>query len=222
MDADSCSSANVMDEGQFNTIVEGSTTSVALVPVDRKLFAYAQEKPIELAGKFRATITSRSTGKSTEADFLVIKGKANSRPLLSLDTSLELGVLHVTHKIADPVGDYGKMFDNYPTVFSGLGRHKHIRAELIEDKSVVPIVQKRRKIAYNLEKKAREEEERLLKMEVIERVPDSVPTTWCTNPVIAPKPRNPDAIRYCSNMRVPNVAMKRPMMESLTVEDVKV
>ncbi len=84
------------------------------------------------------------------------------------------------------------------------------------------MVQKRGKIAYNLETKASEEEQRLLKMDVIERVPDSVPTTWCTNPVIAPKPRNPDKIRYCSNMRVPNKAIKRPMTESLTVEDVKV
>jgi hypothetical protein len=222
MDADSCSSANVMDESQFSTIAKGSPTPIRLVPVDRKLFAYAQEKPIELAGKFRATITSSSTGQSTEAEFLVIKGKANSRPLLSLETSVKLQVLHVTHTIDSSIDDHIKIFDRYPSVFQGLGKHKYIKARLIVDNDVTPVVQKRGKIAYNLEKKAREEEERLLEIGVIEKVPDSVPTTWCTNPVVAPKPRNPSAIRYCSNMRVPNVAIKRPMTEALTVEDVKV
>ena len=68
--------------------------------------------------------------------------------------------------------------------------------------------------------KAAKEEQRLKELGIIEVVPDSQPTTWCTNPVIAPKPHNPDAIRFCSDMRVPNTAILRPVTEALTVEDI--
>ena len=39
--------------------------------------------------------------------------------------------------------------------------------------------------------------------------------------MIAPKPHNPEAIRFCSDMRVPNTAILRPFKEALTVEDIK-
>ena len=39
---------------------------------------------------------------------------------------------------------------------------------------------------------------------------------------MAPKPHKPGDIRYCSNMRVPNTAIKRPITEALTVDDVRV
>ena len=56
---------------------------------------------------------------------------------------------------------------------------------------------------------------------MIEAVPNNQPTTWCTNPVIAPKPHNPEAISFCSDMRVPNTAILRPVTEALTVENIK-
>ena len=62
----------------------------------------------------------------------------------------------------------------------------------------------------------------LMELGIIEQVPDSVPTTWCTNPVVDPKPHKPGDIRYCSNMRVPNTAIKRPITEALTVDDARV
>ena len=80
-------------------------------------------------------------------------------------------------------------------MFSGLGKHKKMKARLVVDESVEP----QRKIPYNLREKARKEEQRLMEMGIIEAVPDDEPTTWCTNPVVASKPHNPDAIRYCSD-----------------------
>ena len=222
-DADSCSSANVMDKHQFDAIASASEQRIVLEPALKKLYAYAQKEPIRLAGKFRATVRSLHTGKEVPAEFLVVEGRANSRPLLSLETAVKLGVLHVTNlvNLTDAVG-ISKVTEEYRDVFSGLGRHKHISAKLIVDETVVPIAQKQRSVPYNLEKKVRAEEERLKALGVLEDVSDDVPTTWCTNPVVAPKPRKPDAIRYCSNMRVPNVAILRPTTEALTVEDVRV
>ena len=57
---------------------------------------------------------------------------------------------------------------------------------------------------------------------IIEDVPENEPTTWVTNPVIAPKPNNPDEIRYCTNMRFPNKAIKRPITEVPSVKDIVV
>ena len=80
---------------------------------------------------------------------------------------------------------------------------------------------KQRRIPYNLAQKAAKEQERLKELGIIEAVPDSQPTTWCINPVIAPKPHNPEAICFCSDMRVLNTAILCPVTEALALEDVK-
>lgn len=54
--------------------------------------------PIVLAGKFATQVSSLTMGKSTSAEFLVVERKANSRLLLSLETSVELGVIHITNQ----------------------------------------------------------------------------------------------------------------------------
>ena len=79
-----------------------------------------------------------------------------------------------------------------------------------------------RRIPCNLEKEEKEEEGRLLELGVIEKVPYKVATTWWINSVLAQKPLKPDAIRYCSTMKVPNTAIKRPITEALSVDDVKI
>ena len=40
--------------------------------------------------------------------------------------------------------------------------------------------------------------------------------------MIAPKPNNPDEIRYCTNMRPQNKAIKRPITEVPSVTDIAV
>ena len=96
------------------------------------------------------------------------------------------------------------------------------KAKLITDHSVEPVVQKQRKIPYNLKQKVLQEEKRLQSLGIIEDVPENEPTTWVINPVIAPKPNNPDEIRYCTNMRPPNKAIKRKITEVPSVEDIAV
>ena len=60
-----------------------------------KLYAFAQKEAFPLIGCFDAEIEGVSTGKKTMTRFLVAKGITNSPPLLSLDTSVKLGLLHV-------------------------------------------------------------------------------------------------------------------------------
>ena len=223
MEADSGASANIMDKEQFHKISNACREPIQLMPANNQVFAYGQSEPMALAGKFTAPIRSLSTNIQTNAEFIVLAQKqANSKPLLSLETGIALDVIHIANRTQLTKEDElsNRVEKAYPEVFTGLGKHKSIKAKFIIDSTVEPIVQKPRKVPYNLEKQVEEEEERLLAMGILETVPDEVPTTWCTNPVVAPKKNG--KIRFCSNMRAPNTAIRRPMTESLTVEDVKV
>ena len=81
----------------------------------------------------------------------------------------------------------------------------------------------REKFPYNPAREAVREEQRLNELGVIETVPDEQPITWCTNvnPVIPSKPHNLEAIRFCSDMRVPNTAILLPVTEAVIVNDIK-
>ena len=77
MDADSCSSANIMDESLFKAVAD--RTGIQLCLTRRSLYAYAQQNPIKLAGSIQVNVRSLETGEETETEFL---GITNSRPLL--------------------------------------------------------------------------------------------------------------------------------------------
>ena len=234
MEADSGSSANILDEKKFQKLQDALEQKISLQPTDTKLYAFAQKEPVPLLGCFDAEIESVSTGKKTVTQFLVVKGTTMSRPLLSLNTSVELGLLQLANttyaEVKPPTGSSAisdqdhvvtQLTSEFNDVFSGLEKHKKIKAKVIVDETVTPIAHKPRKIPHNLAQKAANEEQRLKELGVIETVPDDQPTTWCTNPVIAPKPHNLEAIRFCSDMRVPNTAILRPVTEDLTVDDIK-
>ena len=171
MEADSCSTANIIDEHKLEKLQSSLKNTVQLKPTDTQLYAFAQQEPVPLIGCFEVEIKSISTGKKTTAHFLVAKGTTKSRPLLSLDTSVELGLLHLTNAtqekekhpeshtsaFTDPA--VTKLTSTYHDVFSGLGKHKHIKAKLIVNKDVHPIAHKQRRIPYNLAQKAAKEEQ---------------------------------------------------------------
>jgi len=140
----------------------------------------------------------------------ILSLKAVSEAIPYYAWTLVLSLVSFVNKTSSPGIDQLKL--KYGSVFSGLGCHKRIKAKLIVDQHVEPIAHKKRKIPYNLEKKAHLEVERLKGLGVIEEVPDNTPTTWCSNPVVVPKPHNPDKIRYCSDMRMPNTAIKCPVL----------
>ena len=176
----------------------------------------------KLAGKFSTTVRSLTTDREVEAKFLVLENNSNSRPLLSLTTGVNLGIISIVNAVTGTPFNKDQLKREFPSAFNGFGKNTKIKAKYIEDTSVTPITQKPKRVPYNLKKRTMEEEDRLIAQDIIEMVPDDVPTTWCTNLVIAPKRHDPEAIRYCSYMRAPNTAIKRPITEALTVEDIKV
>ena len=196
MEADSCSTANINDERKLKKLQSLLKNKIAVRPTDTRLFAFTQKEPVPLVGCFEAEIESINTGRRTTATFLVAKVTTKSRPLLSLDTCIELGLLHLTSATQEKKTEMAsqtsasstdpmvmRLTSEYHEVFSGLGKHKSIKAKLIVNEDVHPVAHKQRRIPYNLAQKAAKEEQRLKELGIIETVPDSQPTTWCTNPV---------------------------------------
>ena len=58
-----------------------------------------------------------------------------------------------------------------------------------------------------MRKKVEYELKRLEELDIIEKVDG--PTPWVSQIVVAPKQKNPDEIRMCVDMRLPNKAVKR-------------
>ena len=56
MDADSCSTCNIMGINHFKKIQERSERKIDLQTADNKVYGFAAEKPVELKGKFTAEI----------------------------------------------------------------------------------------------------------------------------------------------------------------------
>ena len=87
------------------------------------------------------------------------------------------------------------------------------------DPASKPVIQKCRRIPFNLMGKAEEKVKQLLKQDIIERAPDNEPRRWLSPPVIAPKPGS-DEIRFCIDMRMANTAIQRPYTQIPNMGDI--
>ena len=139
-----------MDEGRFQKIQERSKERLRLEKSKVKLYGYASEISIPVAGKFNAMVETDK--KAVPATFIVVKGKTKGEMLLGCDMAMELGVL----KIVNSIDKEGKelrpvVADNvseYDCLFHGLGKHKHAKVKIRVDESVTPVAQVNRRIPY--------------------------------------------------------------------------
>jgi len=68
MEADSCSTANIIDEHKLEKLQSSLQNNIAVRPTDTRLFSFAQGEPVSLVGCFDAEIESiRGTGSRTTA-----------------------------------------------------------------------------------------------------------------------------------------------------------
>lgn len=96
MEADSCSTENIIDEHKFEKVQSVVVEKIFLQPTHTQLYVFAQKEPIPLVACFEAEIEDVSTGKKAMARFLVVRGITKSPPLLSLDKarSIACGECH--------------------------------------------------------------------------------------------------------------------------------
>ena len=109
------------------------------------------------------------------------------------------------------------MLAKHDLLLRGIGKLKNYKLHLHIDKSVPPVIQQSRRIPFAMRAKLSKELKRLEDMGIIEDVKG--PMTWASPIVCFPKPNNPEEIRMCIDMRVPNKAILREMHPSPTIDD---
>lgn len=112
----------------------------------------------------------------------------------------------------------------FSNIFEGIGRVRDIKndKELYVQFSIkenaVPIAQRPRPVPYYLQKPLKLWLDQCVDDGIFEPVPAEEPITWCSPIVVQPKPKylkvahdelQPNMIRACIDLRVPNKSMER-------------
>ena len=221
---DNCDVEMLVDSGSTCDIIPESVLKLLnkdLSPVDRQVFAYNSEKPLDTMGIVNAKIAVPGTDKSVTTKLIVVKGSPTA--LLGRHTAMKLGVLRIGVDIVNACDEATStkpvsikdLQECYPNVFSGLGKLKDCQLKLHVDDSVVPVAQPIRRIPFSRRAKVNEKLEELLKLDVIEKVEG--PSTW-VNPLVAVEKPNGD-VRVCLDMRQANRAILRQRHPIPTVEE---
>ena len=212
---DSGASVNVIDEPAFHKI----KPSPSLQKPDMNLFPYGpKQKPIPLLGMFTGTFVA-GTDTAT-AKVYVARGSYGT--LLCHHTADMLNLIKINKEavVANVVTDETTqtIVEEFKDRFEGLGKVKGVQIQLHLNPDITPVIQPHRRIPFHLRQKVKEELQHLEEMDVIERV--TQPSSWVWPLVVAPKPKNPNAVRLCVNMRRTNEAVLRECHIMPTVDDV--
>ena len=163
---------------------------------EKKIFAYGQKEPIDIAGTFTTEIVCKANGEMYVDEFTVIKG--DGRPLLGKRTAEQLDVLRVGPEKEEEV---------------------YTVTELHINEDVTPVAQSVRRLPFGLRNKVDEKLDELLDIGTIEEVLEATPTTWVSPLVVVPKADGKD-IRVCVDMRRANEAIIRERHPIPTIEEV--
>ena len=176
---------------------------------DTKVYASNSSKLLPVLGKFKALVESKCS--SVDSHFLVVDGKTS---LLECTAATDLGIL----QIANAVSTERNVFQNYPSLFSGLGKMKNVEVKFHIDENVKPIHQSHRRIPFHQRKNLEACVESLLQQDIIE--PADGPTPWVSPVVLVPKPKQPGGVRLCVAMREANKAITRERHLMPTLDEV--
>ena len=217
---DSGASVNIIDKTTFEKVTHQS--NIKLMRSQIKLFAYATKTPLDIKGYFETAVESGN--RITLARFYVLNSEADC--LLNGDTAIDLGILklnRVSNVISQPNTPKSpqntlsntksrpkrlrSLFSKYDHLFQGIGKIPDYKVHLHIDKTVQPTIQKARRIPFTMRSKLSKELRHLESLDIIETV--TGPTSWVSPIVCSPKPNNPDQIRLCIDMRIPNKSILR-------------
>lgn len=208
--ADSGATVNLLSKHDFGRI----TCRPKLQPTRTKITPYGHKDTISVLGKFEAPICSDY--ESTTATFYVVE--ETEIPILGWSTSTALQLLsacpvnRVNLKENTPQADY-------PDLFTGLGYLRDIKVKLHIDTEVQPVAQRYRRIPFHVRKQVEEQIRRDKELGVIEKAEG--PTPWVSPIVVVPKPKSPDKVRVCVDMRSANKAIKRERHATPTLDELK-
>ncbi len=157
---------------------------------------------------YRCTNTP-ATDKTAYLKYSVVPG--NTGNTLSYEASVALGLVEVKVQTCNldsrsttDTQDYNEYVQEYSDLFHGIGQIKDVQIKLHIDQEVTPKSQKHRSIPFHIKKGVEKELQRLLELDIIEKVEG--PTPWVSPIVVVPKK---DGVRICVDMREANEAISR-------------
>ena len=171
-------------------------------------------KPIDVLGRFETVITYPVNNISCKSSVYVARGNYGS--LLSYPSAVDLNIVPAIRVVSQTRTE--QILSEYADRFEGIGKVKDVQVKIHVDESVAPVAQQHRRIPFHMRKKVEDELKRLEDLDIIERVEG--PTPWVSPIVVAPKPKKPDEIRICVDMRLPNEAVKREKHITPTIDDI--
>ena len=197
---DTRATVNLMEEDDFQHIKNQISLSSSMT----KIYPYKSKTPLTTLGRFKTDIAANN--KFTAAEFHVVTtGGETGGSLLCYKTPRDLGLISVVNQVTDKSLSE-KLTEEYAELFTGIGKLKGHKVKLRIDESIQPVAKPHRRIPFHVRKQAEEKLEEMEHDDIIEKV--GVLTPWVSPIVVALKPKNPNDIRICIDMRQPNVAMK--------------
>jgi len=170
----------------------------------------------ELKSKGRATVSFDHI--KAPITFEVIDTHTNPRPLLGIDTCLELGLINVSEQI-HAMGQHKvtreSLLSEFEDVFMGLGEMPG-EYDIQVDPTVVPVQHRPRKVPVALKEEVIKKIKLLEEQQVLHKVEE--PTPWISSLVALKKPNG--TIRPCLDPKDLNRAIVRNHYQIPTIEDV--
>ena len=120
--------------------------------------------------------------------------------------------------------DIDELLRPYQHLFHGIGRAtrngEEIQLHLPMNENAERVAQKPRRIAYHLMDPLQKRLQEFVEKDIMEKVADQEPVTWCCPIVVQPKPKNPSDIRTGLDLRTLNKSMLRTRhVQAPIVED---
>ena len=244
---DTGASINVMDENAFSKLQSHTVRNdIKLKQPRTKIYTYGSTTPLNVLGTFTTVVESHR--RITFAMFYVVKAGNGSLLSCKTAQELDLIRLNVSSidtkvnkypskaqstpqhiKSTLPSITYlpkclnttnspktHDLVSRYQHLFQGVGKMRDVEITLHIDPNVPPVAQPERRIPFHLRNKVADELKRLEQNDIIEDA--TGPTPWVSPIVAAPKPKNPNEVRVCVDMRFPNQAIRRERHPSPTVD----
>ena len=219
---DSGASCNLIDYKTWSYLKQNHVVCLS-AQSEKKIFAYGQKEPMDVAGTFTTEIVCGANGETCVDEFTVIKG--DGRPLLGKRTAEQPDALRVGPEKEEEVytvteqGNDRDIREKYPALFTGVRKLKGHKLKLHINEDVTPVAQSVRRLPFGLRDKVDEKLDELLDMGIIEEVPEATPTTWVSPSVVVPKAGGKD-IRVCVDVRRVNEVIVRERHPIPTIEKV--
>jgi hypothetical protein len=210
--ADSGATVNILNYHDYCKL----SPQPPLVSSKTKIFPYMSKEPLFVCGKFQTKLKSDKCECSDT--FYVVKGPSSS--LISWKTSQKLNLIKVANSVANSSTESSvpDFLSEFPNVTNGMGACKGDPVKVYVDPSVKPTIQPHRRIPFQVRKKVEAKIKELEDADIIERAEG--PTPWVSPIVVVPKPKNPDEIRICVDMRSVNRAIICERHVIPTIDDI--